>query len=118
MINMYNFYDFICVSIFFSIEARSTVISKKLEIRKCKTEFLSSKWSRSSLAIANGVTVKPATMLFIQDIHGIWNFVAQFRRSLTGIVYFIEIHELVKQDMGFLNVLRCFFTNLFPVKEM
>lgn len=41
MINMYNFYDFICVSIFFSIEARSTVISKKLEIRKCKTEFLS-----------------------------------------------------------------------------
>lgn len=41
MINMYNFYDFICVSIFFSIEARPTVISKKLEIRKCKTEFLS-----------------------------------------------------------------------------
>lgn len=41
MINVYNFYDFICVSTFFSIEARPTVISKKLEIRKCKTEFLS-----------------------------------------------------------------------------
>lgn len=116
MINMYNFYDFICVSIFFSIEARSTVISKKLEIRKCKTEFLSSKWSRSSLAIANGVTVKPATMLFIQDIHGIWNFAFRCAISsfLNGHRLFYRNTRVGQTGYGFLECFTMFFHKPIP----
>lgn len=106
---------------------------------KNQTEFLPSKWSRSWLAIVllsiriikpfdpiNGITVKPATIRFFIHDSRYLEFCISLRKTivenqhrfLTGIVYFIEIHELAKEHMGFLNVLRCFFifTNVFAVE--